>query len=108
LRAHVVLTCHASFFCTTAEEAQKHVRGLEENAVHVKYIELVRAHRCLFAAPGFRAEYSQFAEFKRMEREHQKEKQKLLKDKDAGTFMSLFCPHSHADTSLSQKPTHKG
>lgn len=47
-----------------AEEAQKHVRGLEENTVHVKYIEL-------------------FAEFKRMEREHQKEKQKLLKDKDA-------------------------
>ncbi|KAI0297549.1 hypothetical protein B0F90DRAFT_1738042 [Multifurca ochricompacta] len=47
-----------------AEEAQKHVRGLEENAVHTKYIEL-------------------FAEFKRMEREHQKEKQKLLKDKDA-------------------------
>lgn len=47
-----------------AEEAQKQVRGLEENAVHVKYIEL-------------------FAEFKRMEREHQKEKQKLLKDKDA-------------------------
>lgn len=47
-----------------AEEAQKHVRGLEENAVHMKYIEL-------------------FAEFKRMEREHQKEKQKLLKDKDA-------------------------
>jgi hypothetical protein len=28
-----------------AEEAQKHVRGLEENAVHVKYIELVRLHR---------------------------------------------------------------
>jgi hypothetical protein len=28
-----------------AEEAQKHVRGLEENAVHVKYIELVRSHR---------------------------------------------------------------
>jgi len=28
-----------------AEEAQKHVRGLEENAVHVKYIELVRPHR---------------------------------------------------------------
>ena len=31
--------------CATAEEAQKHVRGLEENAVHVKYIELVRVHR---------------------------------------------------------------
>ncbi|KAF8495407.1 hypothetical protein F5888DRAFT_1635488 [Russula emetica] len=28
------------------EEAQKHVRGLEENTVHVKYIELVRAHCC--------------------------------------------------------------
>ncbi|KAF8274326.1 hypothetical protein EI94DRAFT_1825664 [Lactarius quietus] len=50
--------------CATAEEAQKQVGGLEENAVHMKYIEL-------------------FAEFKRMEREHQKEKQKLLKDKDA-------------------------
>ncbi|KAI0275229.1 hypothetical protein BC834DRAFT_851757 [Gloeopeniophorella convolvens] len=46
------------------EEAQTHVRGLEENAVHMKYIEL-------------------FAEFKRMERDHQKEKQKLVKDKDA-------------------------
>ncbi|KAI0050556.1 hypothetical protein FA95DRAFT_1555483 [Auriscalpium vulgare] len=37
---------------------------MEEKAVHAKYIEL-------------------FAEFKRMEREHQKEKQKLTKDKDA-------------------------
>ncbi|KAA1468120.1 hypothetical protein DENSPDRAFT_770553 [Dentipellis sp. KUC8613] len=47
-----------------AEEAQKSVRGMEENAVHAKYVEL-------------------FAEFKRMERDHQKEKQKLSKDKDA-------------------------
>jgi hypothetical protein len=31
--------------CATAEEAQKQVRGLEENAVHVKYIELVRVCR---------------------------------------------------------------
>ena len=31
--------------CATAEEAQKQVRGLEENAVHVKYIELVRVRR---------------------------------------------------------------
>jgi hypothetical protein len=34
-----------------AEEAQKHVRGLEENAVHVKYIELVRLHRRSPAPP---------------------------------------------------------
>ncbi|KAJ3508615.1 hypothetical protein NLJ89_g5660 [Agrocybe chaxingu] len=47
-----------------AEEAQKSVKGLEENAVHSKYIEL-------------------FAELKRMERDHAKEKQKLVKDKDA-------------------------
>ncbi|PPQ69792.1 hypothetical protein CVT26_014180 [Gymnopilus dilepis] len=47
-----------------AEEAQKSVKGLEENAIHAKYIEL-------------------FAEFKRMERDHAKEKQKLVKDKDA-------------------------
>ncbi|KAF8640606.1 hypothetical protein AX17_000267 [Amanita inopinata Kibby_2008] len=47
-----------------AEEAQKSVRGLEENAIHAKYIEL-------------------FAEYKRLERDHAKEKQKLLKDKDA-------------------------
>ncbi|KAL1739851.1 hypothetical protein HDZ31DRAFT_48662 [Schizophyllum fasciatum] len=47
-----------------AEEAQKSVKGMEENAIHAKYIEL-------------------FAEFKRMERDHAKEKQKLVKDKDA-------------------------
>ncbi|KAI0033971.1 hypothetical protein K488DRAFT_46527 [Vararia minispora EC-137] len=47
-----------------AEEAQKSVKDLEENAVHAKYIEL-------------------FAELKRLERDHQKAKQKLTKDKDA-------------------------
>ncbi|KAL5533653.1 hypothetical protein ACEPAG_113 [Sanghuangporus baumii] len=46
-----------------AEEAQKSVRGMEENAVHTKYVEL-------------------FAEMKRTERDHAKEKQKLTKDKD--------------------------
>lgn len=35
---------------TIAEEAQKHVGGLEENAVHVKYIELVRLRRLSFAS----------------------------------------------------------
>ncbi|KAH7910925.1 hypothetical protein BJ138DRAFT_1086564 [Hygrophoropsis aurantiaca] len=47
-----------------AEEAVKSVKGMEENAVHAKYIEL-------------------FAELKRLERDHAKEKQKLAKDKDA-------------------------
>ncbi|KAG7452264.1 uncharacterized protein BT62DRAFT_941374 [Guyanagaster necrorhizus] len=47
-----------------AEEAQKSVKGLEENVIHAKYIEL-------------------FAELKRLERDHAKEKQKLTKDKDA-------------------------
>ncbi|KIK07268.1 hypothetical protein K443DRAFT_201097 [Laccaria amethystina LaAM-08-1] len=47
-----------------AEEAQKSVKGMEENTIHSKYIEL-------------------FAELKRMERDHAKEKQKLVKDKDA-------------------------
>ncbi|CAK5264279.1 unnamed protein product [Mycena citricolor] len=47
-----------------AEEAQKSVRGMSETAIHAKYIEL-------------------FAEFKRLERDHAKEKQKLVKDKDA-------------------------
>lgn len=47
-----------------AEEAHKSVKGLTDNAIHAKYIEL-------------------FAEFKRLERDHAKEKQKLVKDKDA-------------------------
>lgn len=47
-----------------AEEAQSSVKGMTDSAVHAKYIEL-------------------FAEFKRLERDHAKEKQKLLKDKDA-------------------------
>lgn len=46
------------------EEAQKSVRGLEENAVHTKYVEL-------------------YSEMKRIERDHAKERQKLTKDKDA-------------------------
>ncbi|GBE77577.1 hypothetical protein SCP_0104570 [Sparassis crispa] len=46
------------------EEAQNSVSGMGDNAVHGKYIEL-------------------FAEFKRLERDHAKEKQKLVKDKDA-------------------------
>ncbi|KAI6136379.1 hypothetical protein F5141DRAFT_24396 [Pisolithus sp. B1] len=45
------------------EEALKSVKGLEENAIHAKYIEL-------------------FAELKRLERDHAREKQKLVKDKD--------------------------
>ncbi|KAI0778975.1 hypothetical protein BD413DRAFT_464917, partial [Trametes elegans] len=47
-----------------AEEAQKSVSGMTETAIHAKYIEL-------------------FAELKRLERDHAKEKQKLVKDKDA-------------------------
>ncbi|KAI0828866.1 hypothetical protein BC628DRAFT_1417264 [Trametes gibbosa] len=47
-----------------AEEAQKSVSGMTETAIHAKYIEL-------------------FAELKRLERDHAKEKQKLAKDKDA-------------------------
>lgn len=34
--------------CWTAEEAQKSVRGLEENAIHAKYIELVGGIRIAF------------------------------------------------------------
>ncbi|TDL20951.1 hypothetical protein BD410DRAFT_790304 [Rickenella mellea] len=47
-----------------AEEAKKSVSGMEENVIHAKYIEL-------------------FAEMKRVERDHSKEKQKLVKDKDS-------------------------
>ncbi|KAI0720057.1 hypothetical protein C8T65DRAFT_706060 [Cerioporus squamosus] len=47
-----------------AEEAQNSVSGMTETAIHAKYIEL-------------------FAELKRLERDHAKEKQKLVKDKDA-------------------------
>ncbi|KAK7058474.1 hypothetical protein VNI00_002108 [Paramarasmius palmivorus] len=50
--------------CCVAEEAQKSMKGLEDSAVHAKYIEL-------------------FAELKRLERDHAKEKQKLVKDKDS-------------------------
>jgi len=46
-----------------AEEARRAVRGVSESVVHTKYVEL-------------------FQELKRAEREHAKEKQKLVKDKD--------------------------
>ncbi|KAL0068622.1 hypothetical protein AAF712_004338 [Marasmius tenuissimus] len=59
-----------------AEEAQKSMAGLGDSAIHSKYIELCRQNNeerlCM-----------QFAELKRLERDHAKEKQKLVKDKDA-------------------------
>ena len=63
----------------------------------------------LVCALRLRAEYLQFAEFKRMEREHQKEKQKLLKDKDAGaSFVHSSHSYSHAVFQCSEKPTYEG
>ncbi|KAI0323004.1 hypothetical protein OF83DRAFT_4165 [Amylostereum chailletii] len=47
-----------------AEEAQSAVKGMEVNAVHSKYLEM-------------------YAELRRLEKEHLREKQKLTKDKDA-------------------------
>jgi hypothetical protein len=87
-----LLPCSHSAFILfdLAEEAQTSVTGMEENAIHAKYIELV----CFFF--GFKyyvlsanLTYTQFAEFKRMERDHAKEKQKLIKDKDAGLHLPL-------------------
>jgi hypothetical protein len=44
-----------------------------------------------------------------MEREHQKEKQKLLKDKDAGRSPCIPLIHnSHAGFLCSEKPTYEG
>lgn len=43
-----------------------------------------------------------------MEREHQKEKQKLLKDKDAGASMHSPSSTSRLDTHHSEKSTHEG
>lgn len=65
-----------------AEEAQKSVKGMEDNAIHAKYIELVNN----FPGPQNSDQLTpvQFAELKRVERDHAKEKQKLMKDKDAG------------------------
>ncbi|CCM04464.1 uncharacterized protein FIBRA_06644 [Fibroporia radiculosa] len=57
-----------------AEEAQDSVSGMSENAIHSKYIELNPRQRLI---------PDQFAELKRVERDHAKEKQKLVKDKDA-------------------------
>ena len=43
-----------------------------------------------------------------MEREHQKEKQKLVKDKDAGAFMRPPSRLERLDIHPSEKPTHEG
>jgi len=32
---------------STAEEAQKSIKGMEENAIHAKYFELVRNSVCM-------------------------------------------------------------
>lgn len=66
-----------------AEEAQKSVKGMEDNAIHAKYIELVSPIQAIAKLSLLMT--TQFAELKRLERDHAKEKQKLVKDKDAGT-----------------------
>lgn len=38
---HVAVVCATQFTVLEAEEAQKSVRGLGENAIHQKYVELV-------------------------------------------------------------------
>jgi hypothetical protein len=43
-----------------------------------------------------------------MEREHQKEKQKLLKDKDAGASAHSQFPFHTLTLSVSKKPTYEG
>jgi len=68
------------------EEAQKSVKGVPENLVHAKYVELVWLYHSNPSGGRFQCSSvtPQFAEFKRLERDHAKEKQKLTKDKDAG------------------------
>ncbi|KAG6380927.1 hypothetical protein JVT61DRAFT_5320 [Boletus reticuloceps] len=62
---HILPPLHRpSSHLPVAEEAVKSVKGMNENAIHAKYVEL-------------------FAELKKLERDHAKEKQKLVKDKDA-------------------------
>ncbi|THG98174.1 hypothetical protein EW145_g7474 [Phellinidium pouzarii] len=63
------------------DEAQKSVRGMEDNAVHTKYVEL-------------------FAEMKRVERDHAKEKQKMAKDKDTASSRKPIRPRPSLKISL--------
>lgn len=73
-------------YVVAAEEAQKSVKGVPDNLVHTKYVELVWSSPPNLHKVQSRSSSTtlQFAEFKRLERDHAKEKQKLIKDKDAG------------------------
>jgi hypothetical protein len=92
-------------FVSSAEEAQSSVKGMEENAIHAKYIELVSlSYLKSQDLAELHCALTQFAELKRVERDHAKEKQKLVKDKDAGPliiFLFLSSYYQIADTSLS-------
>ena len=105
----LISNMHASFRCTTAEEAQKHVRGLEENAVHVKYIELVRAHRyssapcdCVLSTHSLQSSNAWSASIRRRSRNCSRTK----------TLVRPPCihPHSHSHVGFqcSEKPTYEG
>lgn len=107
-----MVRCLASTNCATeltshkAEEAQKSVRGLGENAIHQKYVELVCTVRfariILFFTP------SKFAEMKRIERDHSKEKQKLQKDKDTGSQLSSMMKTSSClSMTISEEPVNE-
>ena len=57
---------------------------MNESAIHSKYIDMVSISAHALSSFGAYAKCTrQFQDLKRAEREHAKEKQKLVKDKDA-------------------------
>lgn len=48
---HIAVVCATQLTVFEAEEAQKSVRGLGENAIHQKYVELVCEVRYVVRSP---------------------------------------------------------
>jgi len=108
-RIHFESYDESTLFGTTAEEAQKHVRGLEENTVHVKYIELVRAHCCSFAPCDCVLSTNSLQSSNAWSVSIRRRSRSCLKTR---TLVGPPCIHSihnsHAGFRCSEKPTYEG
>ncbi len=63
-----------------ADEARENIKGIADSVVQTKYIELVSVGHSF---PSVLMKYVKFQEMRRIERDFSKEKQKLVKEKDA-------------------------
>lgn len=87
----------SSYLLSIAEQARSAIKGMSDSAIHARYVELVRyIYKCSSIWPSYTMT-PQYQQVRRNEREHARERQKLTKDKDTGTYYLEYRRWRHRD-----------